>query len=75
MRGEVVAAITSSGTDPNGVQLIASDFQSGGLPNPVSIIRPTKIATIERNLIIKSAGILNPQKRQEVVSKLITLLS
>ena len=69
----VLAAITSTGTDPNAITLQRKDFASGRLLRP-SFILPAKLFTIERTLVEKSIGKISEEKRLEVIQKLTELL-
>jgi len=70
----VLAAITSSGNDPNAIVLDAQDFQKGRLDHP-SFIHPTKLFTFEKSLIGGVAGNIKTAKWKEVVAKIIYLLN
>jgi mRNA interferase MazF len=70
----VLAAITSTGNDPNAVALDARDFQTGKLDHP-SFIHPTKLFTFQKNVIGKVAGKITNTKWKEVISKIISLLN
>jgi mRNA interferase MazF len=70
----VLAAITSTGSDPNAVALDAKDFQTGKLAHS-SFIHPTKLFTFEKSLIGRVAGNITKTKWKEVISKIISLLN
>ncbi len=70
----VVAMITSTGKDPNAVNLQAKDFETGGLSHD-SFIRPAKLFTIQKRMLGKVHGKVSESKRLEVVAKLTRLLS
>lgn len=56
------------------VDLNATDFASGKLP-VASHIRPNKIFTAERSLILYVAGKVNEHKYQQVVRGIMALIS
>jgi len=70
----VLAAITSSGNDPNAIMLEMNDFQTGKLDHR-SFIHPTKLFTCQKNLIGSVAGKITQIKWKEVVSKIVSLLN
>jgi mRNA interferase MazF len=70
----VLAAISSTGNDPNAVALDAKDFQTGQLDHP-SFIHPTKLFTFQKNVIGRVAGKITNTKWKEVISKIISLLN
>ena len=61
-------------TDPLALSLEAADFLSGGLPVD-SFIRPNKIFTADRNLILSVAGHVRDAKIHEVISAIVRLVS
>ena len=69
----VMAAITSSASDPHAIQLRDEDFRSGRLNRP-SFVRPTHLFTFEKGRIIKSVGSITEQKLREVISRITILL-
>jgi mRNA interferase MazF len=70
----VLAAITSTGNDPNAITLGNRDFQTGNLNHP-SYIHPTKLFTFERSQIIKTIGKITEHKRNEINSVIVALLN
>ena len=56
------------------VSLMAANFVNGNLPVN-SDIRPNKIFTVSKSDIICSVGKISKKKYQEVISKLIVLVS
>lgn len=67
--------ITSNvNTDLKNVLIFQSDFESGYL-NFDSIIKPYKLFTFDKSLIIKKLGTLNIKKYLEVYTKLLELVS
>ena len=71
----IVCQITSkSKSDPLSLSLEASDFISGSLPI-ASFIRPNKIFTSDKNLILSVAGHLSEAKIHDVLNAVITIIS
>jgi mRNA interferase MazF len=70
----VCAAITSSTNDPHAISLGNSDFERGNLNRP-SLILPTKLFTCERSRIEKVVGKITEQKRSEITSRIVALIS
>jgi len=52
----------------------ASDFTAGGLPVE-SYIRPNKIFTADKNIILSVAGHLNDTKINEAVNSIISIIN
>ncbi|MDR0995052.1 MAG: type II toxin-antitoxin system PemK/MazF family toxin [Tannerella sp.] len=70
----LLCQITSQNrTDKYAVPLQASAFQRGSLPVD-SYIRPTRIFTADKALIIRKAGCLRTEILQVVVGRIISLL-
>ena len=55
------------------VPLSAADFDSGSLPLS-SFIRPTRIFTADKNIIIRKAGTINISVQNSVVQKIIAII-
>jgi mRNA interferase MazF len=71
----IVCQITSkSKSDPFSLPLNVHDFVSGGLPVD-SFIRPNKIFTADKNIILSVAGHLSEDKIREVLNAVITIIS
>ena len=71
----IVCQITSkSKFDPLALPLGANDFVSGSLPVD-SFIRPNKIFTADKNMILSVAGHLSEDKTLGVLNAIITLIS
>ena len=71
----IVCQITSKAkSDPCALPLGASDFVSGGLPVD-SFIRPNKIFTTDKNIIIAGAGHISETKIRDVINSIITIVS
>ena len=64
---------TRRSPDPFAVPLLDSDFVAGALRHD-SFIRPTRLFTAHRRLIITTAGRLKPAKLDQVIESLIALL-
>lgn len=56
------------------VKLTAEDFQDGGLP-VVSYIRPDRLFTADRSLILYRTGTVTPEKMKEVEHILVGLFT
>jgi len=71
----ILAQITSKQhNDQYAIPLNNQDFKTGGLPVP-SNIRPTKIMTIEKNIIQAKAGSLETKKISIIEENLIRLFT
>ena len=71
----IVCQITSkSKFDPFALSIEASDFVSGGLPID-SFIRPNKIFTADKNIILSVAGHLSEAKINSAIKSIITIVS
>ena len=71
----IVCQITSKHkSDPLALPLIADDFAVGTLPVD-SFIRPNKIFTADKNLILSIVGHLSERKIQETLSAVINIIS
>jgi len=71
----IVCQITSkSKSDPLAVSVGASDFSSGSLPID-SFIRPNKIFTADKNIILSTAGHLCEKKISDVIDSIIRIIS
>ena len=71
----IVCQITSkSKSDSFALSLGAHDFVSGGLPVD-SFIRPNKIFTADKNIILSVAGHLSEDKTCAVLNAVITIIS
>jgi len=70
----VLAAITSTGNDPNAIKLENRDLQTGNLYH-LSFIHPTKLFTFERSQIKRTIGKITEQKRKDVTAAIVALLN
>ncbi len=70
----VLCQITSQAKrDRYAIQLERVDFSQGKLRVP-SHIRPNRLFTADRKIVLYSAGRVKPEKLQEVTSKIIEIL-
>jgi len=69
----ILCQITSQNTDNNSMLLDESSFSSGSLP-VISYIRPTRIFTADKNIIIRKAGVIKESLRKEVINTIIDLM-
>ncbi len=70
----ILCQITSQTVkDDYSVVLRASDFRTGQLVME-SNIRPNRIFTADKKIIIRKAGVLKEQKIKDVVSKVVALI-
>lgn len=60
--------------DNYAIAISDSDFTSGGL-HQESNIRPNRVFTADSNIILYRAGVLSSRKVQEVVAKIIQIIS
>ncbi|MDR0877005.1 MAG: type II toxin-antitoxin system PemK/MazF family toxin [Treponema sp.] len=71
----ILCQITSkSGYDPYAVSVKSTDFISGSLPVD-SYVRPNKIFTADKNLVLSVAGRLSDTKINEIGEAIIKLIS
>jgi mRNA interferase MazF len=71
----IVCQITSKAkSDPFALPIGASDFISGGLPLD-SFIRPNKLFTADKNIILSVAGRLSETKSHAALNAIITIVS
>ena len=71
----LICQITSkSKSDSFALSIESYDFISGGLPID-SFIRPNKIFTANKNIILSVAGHLCEKKIHDVISSIITIVS
>jgi mRNA interferase MazF len=70
----ILCQITSqSVTDEYAVSLETDDFSSGSLKQS-SNIRPNRLFTADRQIILYKAGQLKPEKLNEVIAKIVEIL-
>jgi mRNA interferase MazF len=71
----ILCQITSKSVSDNySIPLLLSDFKSGTITQD-SNIRPNRLFTADSNIILYQAGELKPSKLQEVVNKIIEIIS
>ncbi|MEM4414213.1 MAG: type II toxin-antitoxin system PemK/MazF family toxin [Candidatus Caldarchaeum sp.] len=71
----ILCQITSKTvTDSYALALSDGDFDSGGLRQE-SNIRPNRIFTADSNIIVYRAGVLSAKKVQEVIAKIVQIIS
>jgi mRNA interferase MazF len=71
----ILCQITSkSVADDYAIRLADEDFARGGL-HQVSNVRPNRLFTADSNIVLHCAGAVNQQKMQEVVSRIIGIVS
>jgi mRNA interferase MazF len=71
----LLCQITSKAiTDSYAVPIEDADFMSGGL-HQASNIRPNRLFTADGNIILYRAGVLAPERVQEVVAKIVQIVS
>jgi len=71
----ILCQVTSQAVaDTYAVPLADHDFTNGGLRQP-SNIRPNRLFTAENSIILYRAGTISGAKIQEVVAKLVQILS
>jgi mRNA interferase MazF len=61
-------------SDPFALPLGSHDFISGGLPID-SFIRPNKIFTVDKNLVLATAGHLSEGKIRDVLNAIVAVIS
>ncbi|MCL2093382.1 MAG: type II toxin-antitoxin system PemK/MazF family toxin [Treponema sp.] len=70
----IVCQITSqASSDSFSMPLRAGDFSSGSLPVD-SFIRPNKIFTADKNIILSTAGHLREDKIRDTLNAIITII-
>lgn len=70
----ILCQITSQKiADRYAITLQSSDFSEGGL-NQTSNIRPNRLFTADRGIILYKAGQLKTEKLNEVIAKIIEIL-
>ena len=71
----ILCQITSQQTkDKYAIAIKDSDFKTGKLPAP-SNIRPNRIFTADKNIIIRKAASINEGAINGVIQKIISILS
>jgi mRNA interferase MazF len=71
----ILCQITSQNVkDVYSIPLKIQDFETGGLQRK-SNIRPSRIFTADKNILLYKAGHIGTEKLQETISKLIAILN
>jgi len=71
----ILCQITSqANTDSHAIILLPQDFQQGKL-HIISRIRPNKLFTADRSLILYKIGRLKPAKIEEVEKRIISIIT
>ncbi len=71
----ILCQITSKTVaDSYAIAMTSADFSSGRLPQS-SNIRPNRLFTADSNIILYRAGMLSQPKTQEIIKKLVQILS
>ena len=69
----ILCQITSQRNDIHAVAIDKNSFAEGSLPS-VSYIRPTRLFTADKNIIIRKAGTINKSLHETVVKKVCDIL-
>jgi len=70
----ILCQITSQTiADRYAITLQSSDFSEGGL-NQTSNIRPNRLFTADRGIILYKAGKLKPEKLSEAIAKIVEII-
>lgn len=70
----ILCQITSQNiTDRYAIRLQGSDFSEGGL-NPTSNIRPNRLFTADRGIILYKVGQLKTEKLNEAIAKIVEII-
>jgi len=69
----ILCQVTSNGNDPYAIQIDNKSFASGSLP-VLSYVRPTRIFTADKNIIVRKAGTINKELHQIIVDRLCEIL-
>jgi mRNA interferase MazF len=70
----ILCQITSRDTqDRHSVSLLDSDFASGSLKQP-SNVRPNKVFTADKSIVLYKAGSIQQSKLGEVIGKIVSVL-
>jgi mRNA interferase MazF len=69
----IICQITSQKFDNFSIPLFKDDFSEGEL-NKESYVRPNKLVTLDKTLVIYKIGKLNDKKIDDIITKLINIL-
>lgn len=70
----ILCQITSQANDEHAIQITQNDCDDGGL-NQTSNVRPGKIFTADKSVIIRRVGHLKPTITNTVTNRIIDILS
>ena len=70
----ILCQITSQFKDDHAIQITQDDFEKGTL-RKICNVRPSKIFTADRNIILYRAGHLKTEKIDAVINKLVEVFS
>lgn len=70
----ILCQITSSRSDHYSIELTEDDFCDGSLPRD-SHIRPNRLFTADMNIVIKKNGTVSNDKIDQVVEKIIRIIT
>jgi mRNA interferase MazF len=70
----ILCQITSKANDALAVPLVAADFIAGSLPVE-SHIRPQKLFTADKNLILSTAGRVSETKTAGVINAIVSVIT
>jgi mRNA interferase MazF len=71
----IVCQITTvNRTDSYAIPVTTQDFVTGSLPHP-SMIRANRLFTADAKLIVRTAGTLSQRKIQEVINKIVEIVT
>jgi len=69
----ILCQITSQARlDKYSIILLSNDFKRGGL-NLTSVVRPNRIFTVEKSIVLYRIGSVNQKKLNEVLDKIISI--
>ncbi len=69
----ILCQITSKFKDFHSIKTDSKDFENGNLPI-ISYIRPNKLFTADKNLILFKIGHLKEKKTREVIQKIVDII-
>ena len=72
----IVCQITKQNVpDGYSIELKAAEFSNGDLPIDPSYIRPNRLFTVDTNIVERKVGSLTKAKIDEVIEKIIAIIS
>ena len=70
----ILCQITSQATkDSYTIEISATDFTSGGL-NQISCVRPNRLFTADKQIVLYKIGQITSQKMNEIITKVVNIL-